>query len=60
VILTADGVAEATFPLLVGRLRDTTGSYQTGFVVLIAVALAGTAAIACLPRGQQQVERSHV
>jgi len=60
VILTADGVAEATFPLLVGRLRDTTGSYQTGFVVLIALALAGTAAIACLPRGQQQVERSHV
>ncbi len=60
VILTADGVAEATFPLLVGRLRDTTGSYQTGFVVLIVLALAGTAAIACLPRGQQQVERSHV
>ena len=42
VILTADGVAEATFPMLVGYLRDTTGSYRTGFVVLIAIALAGT------------------
>jgi sugar phosphate permease len=60
VILTADGVAEATFPLLVGRLRDTTGSYQTGFVVLIALALAGTAAIALLPRGARRMERSHV
>ena len=50
VILTADGVAEATFPMLVGYLRDTTGSYRTGFVVLIAVALAGTLAISLLPR----------
>ena len=50
VILTADGVAEATFPMLVGRLRDTTGSYRTGFILLIAVALAGTLAIAFLPR----------
>ena len=50
VILTADGVAEATFPMLVGYLRDTTGSYRTGFVVLIALALAGTVAIAFLPR----------
>jgi sugar phosphate permease len=61
VILTADGVAEATFPMLVGRLRDTTGSYQTGFIVLIAVAIAGTIAIAFLPRrGELQMERSHV
>ncbi len=60
VILTADGVAEATFPLLVGRLHDTTGSYRTGFVVLIALALAGTLAIAFLPRGESRMERSHV
>jgi sugar phosphate permease len=50
VILTADGVAEATFPMLVGYLRDATGSYRTGFGLLIAVALAGTLAIAFLPR----------
>jgi sugar phosphate permease len=61
VILTADGVAEATFPMLVGYLRDTTGSYRTGFVVLIAVALAGTVAIALLPRrGAPSMETSHV
>src|SRR3954471_11173086 len=50
VILTADGVAEATVPMLVGYLRDSTGSYRTGFMLLIAVALAGTLAIALLPR----------
>ena len=61
VILTADGVAEATFPMLVGYLRDTTGSYRTGFVVLIAVARAGTLAIAFLPRrGAPSMEPSRV
>jgi sugar phosphate permease len=61
VILTADGVAEATFPMLVGHLRDVTGSYRTGFFLLIAVALAGTLAIAFLPRrSAQPMEPSHV
>jgi hypothetical protein len=47
--------------MLVGYLRDTTGSYRTGFVVLIAVALAGTLAIALLPRrGAPSMEPSHV
>ena len=32
IVLTADGVAEATAPMLVGYLRDRTGSYDTGFV----------------------------
>jgi len=50
VILTADGVAEATVPMLIGYLRDATGSYRTGFFVLVAIALAGTLAIAALPR----------
>jgi MFS family permease len=61
VILTADGVAEATFPMLVGYLRDATGSYRTGFCLLIAVALAGTLAIAFLPRrSAPSTEPSHV
>jgi sugar phosphate permease len=61
VILTADGVAEATTPMLVGYLRDTTGSYRVGFMVLIAVALAGTVAIAALPRrGALPHEPKHV
>jgi sugar phosphate permease len=50
VVLTADGVAEAGAPVLVGRLRDVTGSYVTGFSVLIGFALAGAVAIALLPR----------
>ncbi|RPJ82625.1 MAG: MFS transporter, partial [Acidobacteria bacterium] len=49
IVVTADGVAEATAPMLVGYLRDATGSYQAGFTVLMAVALVGAAAIALLP-----------
>jgi MFS family permease len=55
IVLTADGVAEATAPMLVGYLRDVTGSYHTGFVVLVATALAGAAAISLLPRGRVPV-----
>jgi MFS family permease len=50
VVLTADGVAEAVSPMGIGYLRDVTGSYHTGFVVLIAIALAGALAISALPR----------
>jgi MFS family permease len=49
VILTAGSVAEAVSPWLVGRLRDTTGSYSTAFLVLISMALLGAAAAAMLP-----------
>jgi sugar phosphate permease len=50
IVLTADGVAEATAPMLVGYLRDRTGSYDVGFFVLVGAALLGTAAIWLLPR----------
>jgi MFS family permease len=50
VILTADGVAEAISPWLIGSIRDATGSYSMGFFVLIGMALAGAAAVAALPR----------
>ena len=50
VILTADGVAEATIPMLVGNLRDKTASYTVGFTVLIAFALIGAIAVAWLPK----------
>jgi cyanate permease len=49
IVLTADGVAEATAPMLVGYLRDRTGSYQMGFITLVATALAGAAAVSLLP-----------
>jgi MFS family permease len=60
VILTADGVAEATAPMLVGYLRDRTGSYDVGFMLLIGIALAGTAAISMLPRRAAPREQAHV
>jgi sugar phosphate permease len=50
IVLTADGVAEATAPMLVGYLRDRTGSYDIGFITLVVTALVGAAAIALLPR----------
>ena len=49
IVLTADGVAEATAPMLVGYLRDINGTYNAGFFTLIGAALAGAAAIALLP-----------
>ena len=50
IILTADGVAEATAPVLVGRLRDASGTYTSGVGALIAFAVAGAIAIAFIPR----------
>jgi MFS family permease len=50
VVLTADGVAEAVSPMLVGYLRDRSTSYQTGFITLIGIALVGAVAVGCLPR----------
>jgi MFS family permease len=53
IVLTADGVAEATAPMLVGSFRDRFGSYDTGFLVLVGAALVGAAAIALLPQRKQ-------
>ena len=50
VVLTADGVAEAACPMLIGYLRDRSTSYQTGFTTLIVIALIGAVAVASLPR----------
>jgi sugar phosphate permease len=49
IVLTVDGVAEATAPMLVGFLRDRTGSYDVGFITLVGAALVGTLAIWLLP-----------
>jgi MFS family permease len=48
VVLTADGVAEALVPMLIGYTRDRTGNYQLGFMILIASALLGALAISRL------------
>ncbi|MFI5130336.1 MAG: MFS transporter [Chitinophagales bacterium] len=49
-VLTADGLAEAFSPMLVGWLRDKSGSYANGFAVLIVLAIIGIIAVAMLPR----------
>jgi sugar phosphate permease len=54
IILTADGVAEATAPWLVAHLRDISGSYDPGFLLLIALAVLGAVAVAFLPRSRQE------
>jgi sugar phosphate permease len=50
IVLTADGVAEATVPMAVATLRDRAGSYGPGFVLLVGLAVVGAAAVALLPR----------
>ena len=50
IVLTADGVAEALAPVLVGRMRDVTASYATGFATLVALALFGALAVMLLPK----------
>jgi len=52
VILTAGSVAEAVSPWLVGRLRDTTGSYATGFIALTGMGLLAALAVLALPKGR--------
>ena len=50
IILVADGIAEASMPMLVGALRDSSDSYALGFVVLTCVALTGVLIISFLPK----------
>jgi sugar phosphate permease len=49
IVLTADSVAESLVPMLVARLRDSTGSYRAGFMVLVALAALGALAVSLLP-----------
>ena len=55
-VLAADGVAEALAPVLVGRLHDISGTYVSGFSVLIGFAIAGALAIALLPMRRATLE----
>ncbi len=36
IVLTADSVSESLVPMFVASLRDSTGSYTTGFLVLVS------------------------
>lgn len=55
VILTTGGVAEAVSPWLIGRLRDSTGSYLEGCLILIGLAMTGAAAALFLPADRRTV-----
>ena len=49
VLLTSGGIAEALSPWLMGRLRDTTGSYFASCIALVVFALLGVLAALALP-----------
>lgn len=49
IILTTDVMSDALSPMLVGWLRDSSGSYFTGFAALISLAVIGTIAVLFLP-----------
>ena len=50
IILVADGVAESSFPMMVGGMYDSTGNYTLSFIVLICIAVAGAIIISFLPK----------
>ena len=50
IVLTADGVAEALTPFVVGQIRDVLRSYSVAFVLLVVLALVGSIAIGLLPK----------
>jgi len=50
VVLTADSVAESTVPMAVAALRDQSGSYSIGFLLLAVLAGLGALAVSQLPR----------
>jgi sugar phosphate permease len=58
VILTADGIAEALVPMGVASLRDTFGSYASGFGLLVALAALGALAVALMPQSKATVDRA--
>jgi MFS family permease len=58
VILTADGIAEAVVPMRVAALRDATGSYRMGFLLLAGLAVLGAVAVSLLPAPARPAEGS--
>jgi ACS family tartrate transporter-like MFS transporter len=61
IIIMSDSIGEATMPYLVAHIRDATGSYATGFVMLTGLALAGALAILAIRyRDGRPVSRAQV
>ena len=53
IVLTADSVSESLVPMFVASTRDQTGSYHSGFLVLVVLAALGALAVALLPRSEK-------
>jgi MFS family permease len=51
IVLTADAVSESVVPMAVAAVRDRTGSYAPGFLLLVVLAALGALAVGLLPRG---------
>lgn len=49
VILPLDSLGQTGFPLVLGVLRDQSGAYTSGLMLVFGLGLAGAAAIALLP-----------
>jgi MFS family permease len=58
IILVADGLAEATAPMMVNWLFGETGSYNIGFTILIFVAMTGALIVSFLPKSGSAVVQS--
>ena len=56
VVLTADSVSEAVVPMVVAGMRDSSGSYASGFLVLVVLAAIGAVAVAFLPKRGETVK----
>jgi sugar phosphate permease len=54
IVLTADSVAEATVPMSVAAMRDASGSYASGFLLLVGLAAFGALCVSLLPRSRAQ------
>ncbi len=50
IVISADVIGEALAPVLVGYIRDQTGSYTFGFLSLIILAVLGVLAVSLLPK----------
>ena len=50
IVISADVLGEALAPVLVGWLRDQSGTYTIGFSALIVFAILGVVAISLLPK----------
>jgi sugar phosphate permease len=50
IVLTADSVSESVVPMVVAGMRDVSGSYANGFLLLLILAAVGAIAVSFLPR----------